>query len=215
MHVTLCTKTTWPDWERSIITVSLHNGLLKRTSKGYVKSCITLRQKFIENDLTRHYFRFLRCIYIFYVRDSIGRNRFPIRSVVVIYEIIDYCAGASSAGDNAISLHGTSTPWHRSSRPEFTDPSLSLSLFLSSRFETRYNTYILSSLPPLSTYYLRHSSATLSATGSSNFNEFVSLGYRSKLGKSILSVPVWKESFIYSNNRFINRCCKITRCIND
>lgn len=132
------------------------------------------------------------CIYIYILCTRFDRPKSlpccPYSFVVVIYEIIDYCAGASSAGDNAISLHGTSTPWHRSFRPEFTDPSLSLSL--SFRFETRYNTYILSSLPPLSTYYLRHSFATPVQLPVRQILTSLFHGYRSKLGKSILSTPI-------------------------
>lgn len=153
------------------------------------------------------------CTYIYILCTRFDRPKSlpccPYSFVVVIYEIIDYCAGASSAGDNAISLHGTSTPWHRSSRPEFTDPSLSLSLFpLRDAIQYLYTVLITTLIHLLSSPFVRHSG---SATGSSNFNEFVSrISIETRKIDSIhADRPVWKESFILYN-RFINRYCEIT-----
>lgn len=112
----------------------------------------------IENDLIIIFACSFRSMYIYILYTGFDRPKsfpcYPYSLVVVIYEIIDYCAGASSAGDNAISLHGTSTPWHRSSRSEFTDPSLSLSFSLYPLLHSRAAPHLEEDTPSSST--LRH-----------------------------------------------------------
>lgn len=129
-------------------------------------------------------------IYIFCVRDSTGQNRFrvvPIRSSSLFTKllIIARVHLALATMRSACMVHpplGIDRPVQSSPTP--------LSLSLSFRFETRYNTYILSSLPPLSTYYLRHSFATPVQLPVRQILTSLFHGYRSKLGKSILSTPI-------------------------
>lgn len=150
-------------------------------------------------------------IYIFCVRDSTGQNRFrvvPIRSSSLFTKllIIARVHLALATMRSACMVHpplGIDRPVQSSPTP------LSLSLFpLRDAIQYLYTVLITTLIHLLSSPFVRHSG---SATGSSNFNEFVSrISIETRKIDSIhADRPVWKESFILYN-RFINRYCEIT-----